>query len=142
MPSLFQQIQAGVVWDFHGGVHPPARKTQTNQKPIAVMPLPERLYIPLRQHIGVAGQLLVKAGDTVLKGQALTAADNSMAVPVHAPTSGLVHAIVPHTSAHPSALPELTLVLEPDGLEQWRPREPLNYATSDKMTLLNRTRSE
>ena len=138
MPSLFQQIQAGVVWDFHGGVHPPARKTQTNQKPIAVMPLPERLYIPLRQHIGVAGQLLVKAGDTVLKGQALTAADNSMAVPVHAPTSGLVHAIVPHTSAHPSALPELTLVLEPDGLEQWRPREPLNYATSDKMTLLNR----
>uniref|UniRef100_A0A486XIA0 Ion-translocating oxidoreductase complex subunit C n=1 Tax=Rheinheimera sp. BAL341 TaxID=1708203 RepID=A0A486XIA0_9GAMM len=138
MPGLFQQIQAGKVWDFHGGIHPPQRKNQTSQKPIAVMPLPERLYLPLRQHIGVAGPLLVKVGDKVLKGQALTAADSSMAVPVHAPTSGTVLAIMPHTSPHPSALPELTLVLEPDGLEQWRPREPLNIATCDNLTLLNR----
>lgn len=138
MPSLFQQIQAGMVWDFHGGIHPPTRKQQTNQKPVAVMPLPDRLYIPLRQHIGVAGQLLVKAGDTVLKGQPLTQADNSMAVPVHAPTSGTVLAITPHTGAHPSALPELTLVLAPDGKEQWREREPLTLASCDNMTLLNR----
>ncbi|MEW5681552.1 MAG: electron transport complex subunit RsxC [Pseudomonadota bacterium] len=138
MPSLFQQIQAGKVWDFHGGIHPPTRKQQTNQKPVAVMPLPDRLYIPLRQHIGVAGQLLVKAGDTVLKGQPLTQADNSMAVPVHAPTSGTVLAITPHTGAHPSALPELTLVLAPDGKEQWREREPLTLASCDNMTLLNR----
>ncbi|MEO3678819.1 electron transport complex subunit RsxC [Rheinheimera fenheensis] len=138
MPSLFQQIQAGTVWDFHGGIHPPTRKQQTNHKPVAVMPLPDRLYIPLRQHIGVAGQLLVKAGDTVLKGQPLTQADNSMAVPVHAPTSGTVLDIRPHTGAHPSALPELTLVLEPDGKEQWREREPLTLANCDNMTLLNR----
>lgn len=138
MPSLFQQIQAGTVWDFHGGIHPPTRKQQTNQKPVAVMPLPDRLYIPLRQHIGVAGQLLVKAGDTVLKGQPLTLADNSMAVPVHAPTSGTVLAIKPHTGAHPSALPELTLVLAPDGKEQWREREPLALASCNNMTLLNR----
>lgn len=138
MPSLFQQIQAGMVWDFHGGIHPPTRKQQTNQKPVAVMPLPDRLYIPLRQHIGVAGQLLVKAGDTVLKGQPLTQADNSMAVPVHAPTSGTVLAITPHTGAHPSALPEVTLVLAPDGKEQWREREPLTLASCDNMTLLNR----
>ncbi len=138
MPSLFQQIQAGTVWDFHGGIHPPTRKQQTNQKPVAVMPLPDRLYIPLRQHIGVAGQLLVKAGDMVLKGQPLTLADNSMAVPVHAPTSGTVLAITPHTGAHPSALPELTLVLAPDGKEQWREREPLTLVSCDNMTLLNR----
>ena len=87
MPSLYQQIQAGKLWDFHGGVHPPTRKAQTAQKPIAVLPLPDRLYIPLRQHIGVAGNVLVSIGQRVLKGQALTSADNSMAVPVHAPTS-------------------------------------------------------
>ncbi len=138
MPSLFKQIQAGMVWNFHGGVHPPARKQQTSQKPIAVMPLPERLYIPLRQHIGVAGQLLVKVGERVLKGQPLTNADNSMAVPVHAPTSGTVLSITPHTSPHPSALPELTLVLEPDGLDEWRQREPLNFTNCDKMQLLSR----
>ncbi|GAB2923760.1 electron transport complex subunit RsxC [Rheinheimera gaetbuli] len=138
MPGLFQQIQAGVLWDFHGGVHPPTRKQQTNQKPIAVMPLPDRLYIPLRQHIGVAGQILVREGQHVLKGQPLTSADNSMAVPVHAPTSGTVLRIGPHTSAHPSALPELTLVMQPDGLETWRKREPLHLANCDKLTLLNR----
>ncbi|MBZ9610613.1 electron transport complex subunit RsxC [Rheinheimera maricola] len=138
MPSLFQQIQAGKVWDFHGGIHPPTRKQQSSQKPIAVMPLPDRLYIPLRQHIGVAGVLLVRTGDRVLKGQPLTAADNSMAVPVHAPTSGIVVNIAPHTSPHPSAMPELTLTLEPDGQDEWRIREPLNFATCDNLTLLNR----
>lgn len=138
MPGLFQQIQAGKLWDFHGGIHPPGRKEQTNQKPIAVLPIPDRLYLPLRQHIGVAGQLLVRVGERVLKGQQLTSAENSMAVPVHAPTSGTVLSITPHTSPHPSALPELTLVLEPDGLDEWRQREPLNFLTCDNMTLLSR----
>jgi Na+-translocating ferredoxin:NAD+ oxidoreductase subunit C len=138
MLSLFQQIQAGKVWDFHGGIHPPARKQQTCQKPVAIIPMPDRLYIPLRQHIGVPGQLLVRVGERVLKGQALTHADNSMAVPIHAPTSGTVLSITPHTSPHPSALPELTLVLEPDGLDEWRKREPLSFVECDKMQLLNR----
>lgn len=138
MPGLFQQIQAGTLWDFHGGVHPPGRKEQTNQKPVAVMSLPDRLYIPLRQHIGVAGRLIVQQGQHVLKGQPLTQADNSMAVPVHAPTSGTILDIRPHASAHPSALPELTLVLAPDGQDTWREREPLQLINCDKQTLLNR----
>ncbi len=138
MPSLFQQIQAGKLWDFHGGVHPPARKAQTAQKPIAVANLPDRLYIPVRQHIGVPGTLLVSVGQHVLKGQPLTSADNSMAVPVHAPTSGTILAIGEHTSAHPSALPENTITLAPDGQEQWRQRYPLNLATTDNLTLLER----
>ncbi|MDX1391576.1 MAG: electron transport complex subunit RsxC, partial [Rheinheimera sp.] len=138
MTSLYKQIQAGMLWDFHGGIHPPARKASTSQRPIAVLPLPDRLYIPLRQHIGVAGRLLVQSGDRVLKGQALTSADNSMALPVHAPTSGTVLSIAPHTSPHPSALPELTIILAPDGLDEWREREPLNFIQCDKAQLLNR----
>lgn len=138
MPSLFQQIKAGQLWDFHGGIHPPARKKLTSQVAVGQIALPERLYIPLRQHIGVAGKLLVKAGDLVLKGQALTAADNAMAIPVHAPTSGKVLAIEAYPSAHPSALPEPTLVLEPDGLEQWRPRHALDYLHTERAHLLAR----
>lgn len=138
MPSLFQQIQAGKLWDFHGGIHPPTRKAQTAQKPIGVMPLPDRLYIPIRQHIGVAGTLLVSTGQRVLKGQPLTSSDNSMAVPVHAPTSGIIAAIGEHTSAHPSALPELAITLSPDGLDEWRVQYPLNLATTDKLSLLER----
>jgi electron transport complex protein RnfC len=138
VPSLFQQIQAGKLWDFHGGIHPPTRKAQTAEKPIGVMPLPDRLYIPIRQHIGVAGKLLVSTGQRVLKGQPLTSADNSMAVPVHAPTSGIIAAIGDHTSAHPSALPEPAITLIPDGLDEWRVQYPLNLATTDKLSLLER----
>lgn len=138
MPTLFQQIQAGKVWDFHGGIHPPSRKERTNQKPVALLDIPDRLYIPLRQHIGVAGKVLVKAGDRVLKGQALTQAENAMAVPVHAPTSGTVLAIELHTSAHPSSLAEPTLILAPDGMDEWRPRKPLDPEQVDAYTLLER----
>ncbi|GHG67089.1 electron transport complex subunit C [Alishewanella longhuensis] len=138
MPSLFQQIQAGALWDFHGGVHPPVRKTQTSSKPIANLPLPDRLYLPVRQHIGVAGQLSITTGERVLKGQALTFADNSMVVPVHAPTSGTIIAITEHTSPHPSALPETVIVLEPDGADEWRPRQPLNIVSCDNQTILER----
>jgi electron transport complex protein RnfC len=138
LPTLFQHIQAGKVWDFHGGIHPPSRKERTNQKPVALLDIPDRLYIPLRQHIGVAGKVLVKVGDRVLKGQALTQADNAMAVPVHAPTSGIVLAIELHTSAHPSSLAEPTLVLAPDGMDEWRPRKPLDPEQVDAYTLLER----
>jgi electron transport complex protein RnfC len=138
LPTLFQHIQAGKVWDFHGGIHPPSRKERTNQKPVALLDIPDRLYIPLRQHIGVAGKVLVKVGDRVLKGQALTQADNAMAVPVHAPTSGIVQAIELHTSAHPSSLAEPALVLAPDGMDEWRPRKPLDPEQVDAYTLLER----
>ena len=138
MASLFQQIKSGMLWDFHGGIHPPARKTQTSQKPLGRLSLPERLYIPLRQHIGVAGKLLVQPGDYVLKGQPLTAANNAMAVPVHAPTSGHVLAIDDHPSAHPSALPEPMIVLVPDGLEQWRERQPLDPEHISRQQILAR----
>jgi len=138
VPSLFQQIQAGQLWDYPGGIHPPTRKELTSQRPIGQMRLPERLYVPLRQHIGVAGRLLVQVGDHVLKGQALTKADNAMAVPVHAPTSGTVVALTSHPSAHPSALPEPVVVIEPDGLEQWRARHGLDAQHTDSTQLLQR----
>ncbi|MBU2180642.1 MAG: electron transport complex subunit RsxC, partial [Gammaproteobacteria bacterium] len=138
MQSLFQQIKAGQVWDFHGGIHPPARKQHTSHKPIGRMPLPERLYVPLRQHIGVAGSLLVVVGQQVLKGQPLTFADNAMAVPVHAPTSGTIIAIESHIAPHPSALPEPCVVIAPDGLDQWRDRLPMNLLESDRLTILQR----
>ena len=138
MQSLFQQIKSGQLWDFHGGIHPPARKQQTSQKPIGRLSLPERLYIPIRQHIGVPGSVIVTTGQKVLKGQPLTFADNAMAVPVHAPTSGTVLAIESHIAPHPSALPETCVVIEPDGLEQWRERHPINLIDADRLTILQR----
>lgn len=74
--------------------------------------------IPLKQHIGAEGELCVSVGDKVLRGQPLTRGRGKM-LPVHAPTSGTVTAIAPHSTAHPSALAELSVIIDADGEDCW-----------------------
>ena len=123
MDSIIQRISQGKFWPFHGGIHPPEQKKITSEKPIRQLPLPEQLILPLQQHIGRQGELLVKVGDKVLKGQALTQGSNPMAVPVHAPTSGTITAIKKSAIAHPSGMSELCLFIDVDGEDTWRKRE-------------------
>ncbi|RLM26935.1 electron transport complex subunit RsxC [Brenneria alni] len=124
------------IWDFNGGIHPPEMKTQSSQIPLRVIPLPEQFIIPLKQHLGPEGELCVKAGDKVLRGQPLTLG-KGRTLPVHAPTSGTVSAIRQHMTAHPSALPELSVILAPDGEDRWCERHPLSdYLTRSVDTLL------
>ncbi|KJY95226.1 electron transporter RnfC [Pseudoalteromonas ruthenica] len=119
MDSLLSRIRRGELWQSPGGIHPPTHKHKTNSLPIHSLPLPEKLVLPIKQHIGAEGQLLVSAGEQVLKGQALTRPNANWSVPVHAPTSGRIADITPMPSAHPSAIPELSIIIEPDGQETW-----------------------
>ena len=123
MDSIIQRITQGKFWQFHGGIHPPEQKTLTSNKPIKQLPLPKQLIIPLQQHIGCQGDLLVNVGDKVLKGQALTQSSNPMAVPIHAPTSGIISAIKKSVIAHPSGLSELCVFIDVDGEDTWKSRE-------------------
>ncbi|PHM38813.1 electron transport complex subunit RsxC [Xenorhabdus innexi] len=126
------------IWDFDGGIHPPEMKLQSSQTPLRYAPLPEELIIPLQQHIGPEGELLVKAGDKVLKGQPLTRG-SGRTVPVHASTSGMITAIEPHVTAHPSGLKELCIRLLPDGKDQWCEQvKTADYSSLDADTLLQR----
>lgn len=118
MFDLFARFKKTALWDFKGGIHPPEMKDQTRHVPIRRLSLPERLYIPLQQHAGPEGELLVNVEDYVLKGQPLTAGTGRV-LPVHASTSGTVTQIGFYPSTHPSALPERCVQLEPDGLDQW-----------------------
>ena len=123
MTSIIERINKGNFWKFHGGIHPPGQKFLTNEKPIRTLELPKELIIPLQQHIGQIGKLLVKAGDKVLKGQQLTLHSSPMSVPVHAPTSGVVSAIKQSTIAHPSGLNDLCIFITPDGEDTWQKRK-------------------
>ncbi len=54
---------------FRGGIHPPEEKHHTEKKPLETMPPPERVVIPLRQHLGAPANAVVKVGEHVKTGQ-------------------------------------------------------------------------
>ncbi|MZG56878.1 electron transport complex subunit RsxC [Photobacterium lucens] len=119
MLSIIEQIKQGKLWDFHGGIHPAENKDLSNKSPIVNAGIPQELVLPLKQHIGSKGDIIVAVGDTVQKGQPLTQGDIAMCVPVHAPTSGTITAIEQRTTAHPSALSDLCIVIAPDQQDTW-----------------------
>jgi len=113
------------LWDFSGGIHPPEHKHQSTVRPIRQAGIPERLVIPLQQHIGNRAEPVVSAGERVLKGQKIADVTSGLGAPVHAPTSGIIENIAPHPVPHPSGLDDLCIFLRPDGEDQWRPQTPV-----------------
>ncbi|MGE4740218.1 electron transport complex subunit RsxC [Yersinia enterocolitica] len=138
MFKLFTARKHDNIWEFDGGIHPPEMKLQSSRVPMRIATLPEQLIVPLQQHLGPEGELRVSTGERVLKGQPLTVG-RGRTVPVHAPTSGVITAIAPHTTAHPSGLAELCVHITPDGEDRWREQQPwADYSLRDKNDLLER----
>ena len=111
---------------FHGGLTLAGRKSMSTGSPVSAPSLPARLTVPVHQHSGEAGELLVSEGDTVLKGQPLTQAKSYVSAPVHAPTSGRISDIGEYPIPHPSGLSALCVVIESDGRDQWTDRRPID----------------
>ncbi len=68
MLSLVEQIKNGALWDFPGGIHPPENKTQSTSTALVSARIPNEIVIPIKQHIGKPGLMLVNVGDQVKKG--------------------------------------------------------------------------
>ncbi|MCH5371564.1 electron transport complex subunit RsxC, partial [Escherichia fergusonii] len=138
MLNLFSAFKKNKIWDFNGGIHPPEMKSQSNGTPLRQVPLAQRFVMPLKQHIGAEGELCVSVGDHVLRGQPLTRGRGKM-LPIHAPTSGTVVAIAPHSTAHPSALAELSVIIDADGEDRWIERDGwLDYRNHSREELIAR----
>ena len=139
LSRVMDKILKGRLWDFHGGIHPAEHKLESSQVPLVEVALPPLMVLPLKQHIGSSAEVIVRPGERVLTGQPLTRPESRMQVPIHAPTSGTIQSIEPHTVAHPSGLSEPCIHLIPDGLDEWRPREPLaEYAQLPPLELVKR----
>ena len=139
MADVLTRFNSGKIWDFKGGIHPPEMKSQSNQSPIQQSELAHDFYVPIKQHAGTAGNVLVKEGDYVLKGQPLTQGDGLRTLPVHAPTSGTVKFIGKHVAPHPSGLTEDMIHIQADGLDKWREQFPLEeFFTQPVEQLINR----
>ena len=107
------------IFSFHGGLHLDDHKAESNGRPVQRLPLPQRLTLPLQQHIGHAAEPLVRVGDTVLKGQMIARAVDYVSAPVHAPTSGRIVEIGMQPVPHPSGLEDTCIVIEADGEDCW-----------------------
>lgn len=125
---------------FHGGVHPPEHKLESSGCPIARAPLPALLLLPLQQHLGAASKPLVKAGDSVLKGQLIARAEGRVSASLHAPTSGKVVAIEPRAVPHASGFADTCLVIEPDGAERWINHAGFDFRSLGRSELLDHLR--
>ncbi len=125
---------------FHGGIHPPEHKSESNRDPIAQAALPKRLVVSLRQHMGTPAKALVKAGDTVLKGQKIGDPAGALSSAIHAPTSGTVVAVDYLPVPHPSGLPDLCVVIESDGRDSWIEHAPLDYRSRSKAEVVEHLR--
>ena len=75
---------------FSHGVHPPQCKELSADTPIEIIPTPEKIILPLQQHIGgpcspvVKPKQLVAFGEMVGKGEAFVSAS------LHSPVNGVV----------------------------------------------------
>jgi electron transport complex protein RnfC len=138
MLTLIEKIRSGYLWDFPGGIHPTENKQQSVKSKIGHAHCPAELIVPVKQHIGKPGDLLVKVGDLVKKGQPLTHYSSTFMLPVHAPTSGLIKAIEDRPSAHPSAISELSIVIESDGLDSTVQANPVtDYSTLSSESVID-----
>lgn len=128
------------VHKFNGGVHPNGHKEESTTLQIAKLAIPEKLVLPLRQHVGYIPKIKVQVGDHVLKGQMLAEAEGTVSAAIHAPTSGTITAIDEAVIPHPSGLPDMCVTLTPDGKDTWTKLEPVDWRHTPKIELVARLR--
>lgn len=111
-------------YTFSGGVHPSHSKSRTEKLPIEQFSAPEKVVIPLSQHIGAPAKPVVKRGDQVRIGQVLGDAGGFVSAPVHSSVSGKVLSVGPF--AHPMGKMVTAVEIENDGNDEKVSFEPIS----------------
>jgi electron transport complex protein RnfC len=121
---------------FPGGLQMPTFKELSDREESMLQPLPERLILPLQQHIGIPSTPTVSIGEKVLKGQVIARANGYVSVPIHASTSGKIVDIGDYPVPHPSELKAPCIVIEADGEDKLFDIRPTHeYASVDPRAL-------
>ncbi|MCF7858292.1 MAG: electron transport complex subunit RsxC [Candidatus Cloacimonetes bacterium] len=102
---------------FPGGIHPHDSKVFSKDKKIEEMPLPNKIVIPLSQHIGAPAKPIVKTGDAVLAGQKIASAGGFVSIPMHSSISGKVTKI--DNFPHPTGALVQGIEITNDGEDKW-----------------------
>lgn len=116
---------------FRGGIHPPEEKHHTEKKPLETMPPPERVVIPLLQHIGAPARALVKIGERVKVGQCVAKGAGFVTTVMHATISGEVSAV--KSFDHPVFRSCEAVEIKSDGTDEWVERHPRSREAVDEI---------
>lgn len=123
---------------FRGGIHPLHReeegKVLSANVPIANMPAPKIVKIPLSQNLGTPSVPVVEAGSRVRKGQLLGKADGFVSAPVHSSVAGTLLSIeeIPGVSGSP----EMAFIVENDFSEETDYAAPRDYRTMGQREII------
>jgi Na+-translocating ferredoxin:NAD+ oxidoreductase subunit C len=75
-----------------GGVHPADNKLSAGVA-IQDIPLPDKVIVPVVQHVGAPANIIVQVGENIKAGQVLAAHEGKVSANVHASVSGKIESI-------------------------------------------------
>ena len=91
----------------------------TSECPVRRIAAPERVVIPMLQHIGAPCTPVVKPGDKVYAGQLIGDSDAYISAPIHSSVSGVVRSIAPVVTVGGRMINSITI--ENDGYMEYDP---------------------
>jgi electron transport complex protein RnfC len=126
-------------YTFERGIHPHDSKELTAKNHTKKAHIPNRVVIPLSQHIGAPAKAEVSIGDEVKKYQVIGSPPGFVSAPVHASISGKVVAI--SEFLHPSGMMIPSIVIESDekdeGIELTENQDFMGLSADDIKKLIS-----
>ena len=107
-----------------GGIHPAADKLTAGMA-IRVLPLPEKVILPVVQHAGAPAAVIVKLGDRVKTGSLIARITGYVSANIHASVSGIVSRIDENLDASGYKINSVEITREGDEWEDSITLEPV-----------------
>lgn len=114
-----------------GGVHPPEWKLSAGEK-IEILPTPERVVVPLTQHLGAPAKPVVERGAQVVTGQLLAEGQGFISANIHSPASGKIFKIDEAFDA--SGYKRISVIIDVEG-DEWDPAIDRSDSLREEVTL-------
>ena len=112
---------------FRKGIHPKECKDLTRDAAFETLPVPDKVYIPLSQHIGAPCTPAVEKGDAVKVGTLIGLANGKVSANVHSSVSGVVEGFEMRVNAQGRKIKHI--VIAGDGKDETAFLEPLSDPT-------------
>jgi electron transport complex protein RnfC len=121
---------------FYGGIHPPALKTITADRPVKRAFIPKKVVLPLSQHTGSPAEPVVSVGATVKVGDPVAKPSGHISAAVHASLSGKVTKLEYSPTRILSRVLSITIESQGDEDQEFKPARLNDAAALSREDLL------